>query len=221
MNKKFLSAILFVAPTVADQFAIRTGYVKDDAINAYFYFTDKATVAANKVVELTKYFSKFDKVAGVELGETKVGETNKKSSELAILVGDDKFETTTLQLDPAKKPNSQFEYGYGETLNVPIAIFYFNRVAIFSSFSCFPFVAILTIYDGVSFTIFKGYSKATISRSQASNPVTIAYLCLQSCNLRLQIIQRIVDLIDVIIIVFTRYKRSCRRNHQGSEQDCT
>ena len=60
------------------------------------------------------------KVAGVELGETKVGETNKKSSELAILVGDDKFETTTLQLDPAKKPNSQFEYGYGETLNVKV-----------------------------------------------------------------------------------------------------
>jgi len=112
--------VKFVAPTVADQFAIRTGYVKDDAINAYFYFTDKATVAANKVVELTKYFSKFDKVAGVELGETKVGETNKKSSELAILVGDDKFETTTLQLDPAKKPNSQFEYGYGETLNVKV-----------------------------------------------------------------------------------------------------
>lgn len=79
--------VTFKAPKLADLFAMKSGYVVDDVINAYFYrVTKNETTGAisncYENVELSKYFDKFVTDATVNFTDTKVEGTDKVGADL-------------------------------------------------------------------------------------------------------------------------------------------
>ena len=78
--------VKFTAPTVADQFALKSGYVVDGVVNAYYYNYEEAS----KEVALIHYFDKWDAEANITLDTqttlaTLSNGTALKSSHLAVL----------------------------------------------------------------------------------------------------------------------------------------
>ena len=59
--------VTFVAPTVADQFALKSGYVVDNVINAYYYNYTASSENVRRSVQLSHYFDKVDAAATLTL----------------------------------------------------------------------------------------------------------------------------------------------------------
>ena len=59
--------VTFVAPTVAEQFTLKSGYVVEDVINAYYYDYESKALADRKSVELKHYFDAADADAVLSL----------------------------------------------------------------------------------------------------------------------------------------------------------
>ena len=62
--------VIFTAPTVAEQFSVKSAYVVENVINAYYY--NYATGFAGKSVEVNRYFDKADKKATLTLNDEEV-----------------------------------------------------------------------------------------------------------------------------------------------------
>ena len=82
--------VMFTAPTVADQFALKAGYVVEDVVNAYYYDYESTNVADRKSVQLNHYFDKADEDANITLDTqttlaTLSDGTALKSAHLAVL----------------------------------------------------------------------------------------------------------------------------------------
>ena len=92
-----------------------------------------------------------------------------------------------------------------------------------------PFSTIFTGFTLITFdtsnssrrTVTHCHSKTIGSRSYWFYKSTITNLLLKVCDSCFNTVQFLINLVNVIIIVFTRHKCSRWRNHQGSEQDCT
>ena len=82
--------VMFTAPTVADQFALKSGYVVDGKVNAFYYNYESAALADRKSVQLSHYFDKVDEEANITLDTqttlaTLSDGTALKSAHLAVL----------------------------------------------------------------------------------------------------------------------------------------
>jgi len=79
--------VMFTAPTVADQFALKSGYVVDNVVNAYYYNYDATKNAEHnrkigRTVELKHYFDKWDATAELTLDAKTVLATLSDGTEL-------------------------------------------------------------------------------------------------------------------------------------------
>ena len=113
--------VKFTAPTVAEQFKPKAGYVVDGVINAYFYDVDKAAVT------LSRYFDAKDDNAKLTLKTddklVKIADKDKNSSDLAEFVGAPAKPTVAndLKLTAEKvNDNDATEAGYGKVLTVNV-----------------------------------------------------------------------------------------------------
>ena len=136
--------VKFTAPSVADQFKPKAGYVVDGVINAYFYDVNK------KSVDLERYFDAADKYADLEMksddnivtvdANTKWSSnvlayfenqnTTSGASQTVLAGAGTAYKKTTLnsankyliltsdKVDPANDPT---EAGYGKTLTVKVS----------------------------------------------------------------------------------------------------
>ena len=82
--------VKFTAPTVADQFALKSGYVVDGKVNAFYYNYESAALADRKSVQLSHYFDNVDEEANITLDTqttlaTLSDGTALKSAHLAVL----------------------------------------------------------------------------------------------------------------------------------------
>ena len=82
--------VMFTAPTVADQFALKPGYVVDGKVNAFYYDNESAALADRKSVQLNRYFDNVDEEANITLDTqttlaTLSDGTALKSAHLAVL----------------------------------------------------------------------------------------------------------------------------------------
>ena len=109
--------VKFTAPTVADQFTAKAGYVVDGVINAYFYDVTKSSVT------LSRYFDAADANATLTLKNddklVKIGNADKNSSDLAAFVNGTNDVTDDLKLANVKVNTwDATEAGYGKVLTV-------------------------------------------------------------------------------------------------------
>ena len=77
--------VTFTAPTVADQFALKSGYVVGGVVNAYYYDyakDEEGVVTASNKVQLSHYFDKVDKDATISLDGTSTLMTLSNGTEL-------------------------------------------------------------------------------------------------------------------------------------------
>ena len=117
--------VMFVAPTVAEQIEVKDGYMKDGAINAYFYKTT-GTLAENKTVNVSKYFTYTAEVAdaNVKFDDATVVTYNGNDYATNDLIK--RYRGATLADAELAFLNETYvsslgrEIGYGETLNLSI-----------------------------------------------------------------------------------------------------
>ena len=113
--------VKFVAPTVAEQIEVKDGYVKDGAINAYFY----KTTGQKNTVDVNKYFTYKDQVkdAEVKFSDAKVVTYNWADYSTVDLVGfysGTTLNNAILNLKGTVKSDLGTEVGYGQTLNLSV-----------------------------------------------------------------------------------------------------
>ena len=88
----------------------------------------------------------------------------------------------------------------------------FNRIK--TIFTNSPFSTVFSICpldtcNGGSSTVAHGYSETVFNRRDVGYPFSFSYQFLQSCNSILVRVDLALQILDVIIIVFTRHKCSC------------
>ena len=124
--------VTFVAPTVAEQFALKAGYVVEGTVNAFYYDYESAVLADRKSVGVAHYFDAYDALATISLDAdaavvTKSNGEPYASSHLATLSATD-VATAKLSLkataegawggEIAQDANSKTEAGYGKELTI-------------------------------------------------------------------------------------------------------
>ena len=118
--------VKFTAPTVADQFKPKAGYVVDGVINAYFYI-EKDNSGQNDIavknVKLSRYFDAFDEKATLTLKNddklVKINNVDKNSSDLAKLDGTAN-EVSIELVNVTINSWDATEAGYGKVLTVNV-----------------------------------------------------------------------------------------------------
>ena len=116
--------VKFVAPTVAEQIEVKDGYVKDGAINAYFYKTT-GQLADKKTVDVNKYFTYAEQIedAEIKFSDAKVVTYNWAdygTDDLVALSSGTTLDNAVLKLSGSVKADLGTEVGYGQTLNLSV-----------------------------------------------------------------------------------------------------
>ena len=115
--------VMFVAPTVADQIAVKDGFVKEDAINAYFYKTS-GDLSVKKTIDVKKYFTYKSQIsdAAIKFNDAKVVTYNWAdwgTDDLVALSSGTTLEDAVVKFKDGTFVNDWGkELGYGQTLNL-------------------------------------------------------------------------------------------------------